>query len=84
VRPNAAAAAFWRFACSYIFMLDLVNLGTAGSADETAASPATAAPRVFKMEGMLLVCLSIKLQVSLFLVRFPGCPRQSECRILSG
>jgi hypothetical protein len=42
-------------------MLDLVNLGTAGSADDTAASPATAAPRVFKMEGMLLVCLSTKL-----------------------
>ena len=53
MRPSAAAAAFWRFAWSYIFIWVLLSLGKAGSADDTAANPATTTPRVFVKEGML-------------------------------
>lgn len=55
-RPAAAARAFCLFINSWIFNWFLVNLGTAGAAEAITASPATTAPRVFIIEGILNVC----------------------------
>jgi len=38
-----------------MFNWSLVNLGTDGAAEAKAANPATAAPRVFIIEGILYV-----------------------------
>jgi len=54
VRPAAAAAAFWRFITSWIFICDLVNLGAAGAADARVANPATTVPTVLMNEGILV------------------------------
>jgi hypothetical protein len=55
VRPNAAAAAFWRLITLWIFICAGVNLGAAGAAEPKAANPATTVPTVLMMEGILMV-----------------------------
>ena len=53
VRPAAAANWFWRFMTSWILICERVSLGAPGAAEAKAAKPATTAPRVLLMEGIV-------------------------------